>query len=185
MPGRLTGLARPDESIAQRVRSHCAADAQTLRSGCAALRSFITQHYAVCVQPLRSETRVRNGYVFFITQSLRSHYAQSNLLMIIGAEGGLSSRCYQEELPQLARGQGCCDICDIRSVCKQSGRTTGRLRSMGLRAMPSEGRHSRHSGASTADNSASPRHYQLRLRAGSDLSEYGPRRRRRSPRDSH
>jgi hypothetical protein len=41
----------------------------------------------------------------------------------------------------------CCDICDIRSVCKQLGRTTGRLGSTGLRAMPLEGRQSRHSGA--------------------------------------
>ncbi len=62
-------------AIAQLVRSHCAAGVQTLRSGCAALRSFITQSYAVGAQPLSSETRVRNGCVFFITQSLRSHYA--------------------------------------------------------------------------------------------------------------
>jgi hypothetical protein len=68
-------------AIAQRVRSHCAAGEQTLRSGCAALRSFITQRYAVGAQPLRSETSVRNGCVFFITQSLRSQYAQGNLLM--------------------------------------------------------------------------------------------------------
>jgi hypothetical protein len=54
----------------------------------------------------------------------------------------------------LACNKICCDsdICDIRSVREQSGRTTGRLGSTGLRAMPSEGRHSRHSGASTADN---------------------------------
>jgi hypothetical protein len=48
-------------------------------------------------------------------------------------------------------GRTCCHICDIRSVCEQSGRTTGRLGSVrgstGLRAMPSEGRRSRHSGA--------------------------------------
>jgi hypothetical protein len=51
---------------------------------------------------------------------------------------------------------------------------------MGLLAMPSEGRHSRHSGASTAAIAAGPgpRHYQCRLRAGSDQSEYDPRRRR-------
>jgi hypothetical protein len=58
---------------------------------------------------------------------------------------GRSSRCYQVELPRLARPKGCCDICDIRSFGEQSGRTTGRLGSTGLRAMPSEGRHSRHS----------------------------------------
>ena len=56
-------------------------------------------------------------------------------------------RCDQEELPRLARPKGCCNICYIRG--EQSGRTTGRLGSTGLRAMPSEGRHSRHSGAST------------------------------------
>jgi hypothetical protein len=65
---------------------------------------------------------------------------------------GRSSRCDQEELPRLARPKGCCDECDIKSFCEQSGRTTGRLGSTGLRAMPSEGRHSRHSGASIADN---------------------------------
>ncbi len=54
----------------------------------------------------------------------------------------------------------CCDVCDLRSVCEQSGRTTGRLGSMGLRAMPSEGRHCRHSRASTTDKAARPRHYQ-------------------------
>jgi hypothetical protein len=79
----------------------------------------------------------------------------------------------------------CCDICDSRSLCEQSGRTTGRLGSTGLRAMPSEGRHSRHSRASTAAIAAGPRHYQRRPLAGSDLPEDGPRRRRRSPRDSH
>jgi hypothetical protein len=42
---------------------------------------FITQRYAVGAQPLRSETRVRNGCVIVITQPLRSHYAQGNLLM--------------------------------------------------------------------------------------------------------
>ncbi len=31
-----------------------------------------------------------------------------------------------------------CDICDIRSFGEQSGRTTGRLGSTGLRAMPSD-----------------------------------------------
>ena len=41
----------------------------------------------------------------------------------------------------------CYAIRDIRSICEQSGRTTGRLRSTGLQAMPSEGRHSWHSGA--------------------------------------
>jgi hypothetical protein len=35
---------------------------------------------------------------------------------------------------------------DIRSICEQSGSTTGRLGSTGLRDMPSEGRHSTHSG---------------------------------------
>ena len=54
----------------------------------------------------------------------------------------------------------CCDICDIRSFGEKSGHTTGRLGSTGLRAMPSEGRHSRHSGASTAAIAAGPRHYQ-------------------------
>ncbi len=53
------------------------------------------------------------------------------------------SRCDQVELPRLARPKGCCDICKIRSFGEQSGRTTGRLGSTGLRAMPSEGRHSR------------------------------------------
>jgi hypothetical protein len=38
-----------------------------------------------------------------------------------------------------------CAVCDIRSVCEPSGRTNSRLRSTGLPAMPSEGRHSRHS----------------------------------------
>jgi hypothetical protein len=38
-------------------------------------------------------------------------------------------------------------VCDIRCICELSGRTTGRFGSTGLRAMPSEGRHSRHSGA--------------------------------------
>jgi hypothetical protein len=46
----------------------------------------------------------------------------------------------------------CCNICAIRSFDEPSGRTTARLGSTGLRAMPSEGRRSRHSGASTADN---------------------------------
>ncbi len=69
-------------AIAQWLRSHCAAGAQTLRSGCAALRSFITQRCAVGAQPLRSKTRVRNGCVIVITQPLRSHYAQGNLLML-------------------------------------------------------------------------------------------------------
>jgi hypothetical protein len=44
-------------------------------------------------------------------------------------------------------GGQCYDICNIRSVCEQSGRTTGRLGSMGLLAMPSKGRRSRHSEA--------------------------------------
>ncbi len=48
---------------------------------------------------------------------------------------------------QSRRRGACCDICDICSVCEQSGRTTGRLGSTGLRAMISEGRRSRHSGA--------------------------------------
>jgi hypothetical protein len=61
--------------------------------------------------------------------------------------------------------RSCCDICDIRSSGEQSGLTTGRLGSTGLRAMPSEGRHSRHSGASTADNAP-------RLDTISD--DYGP-----------
>ncbi len=56
---------------------------------------------------------------------------------------GRSSRCDQVELPLLARPKGCCDICDIRSFKfgEQSGRTTGRLGSTGLLAMPSEGWH--------------------------------------------
>ncbi len=74
-------------------------------------------------------------------------------------------------------------------MCKQSGCTTGRLGSTGLLAMPSEGRHSRHSGAYL------PQLLQLGLDTISD--DYGPattcrtqqpeeghRSRRRSPRDS-
>ncbi len=57
-------------------------------------------------------------------------------------------------------------MCDIGSVCKQSGRTTGRLGSTGLLAMPSEGRRSRHSGAFL------PRQPQPGLDANSD--DYGP-----------
>ena len=71
---------------------------------------------------------------------------------------GRSARCDQEELPRLARPKGCCNICDIRSFGEQSERTTGRLGSTGLRAMPSEGLHSRHSRASTATTAAGPRH---------------------------
>ena len=41
----------------------------------------------------------------------------------------------------------CYAVRDIRSIGEQSGRTTGRLGSTGLQAMPSEGRHSWHSGA--------------------------------------
>ena len=47
-------------------------------------------------------------------------------------------------------GISCYAIRDIRSIGEQSGRPTGRLRSTpGLQAMPSEGRHSWHSGAHT------------------------------------
>ena len=70
---------------------------------------------------------------------------------------GRSARCDQVELPRIARPKGCCDICDIRSFGEQSRRTTGRLGSTGLLAMPSEGQHSRHSGASTAAIAAGPR----------------------------
>ena len=41
----------------------------------------------------------------------------------------------------------CYAVCDIRSIGEQSGRTTGRLGSTGLQSVPSEGRHSWHSGA--------------------------------------
>ena len=42
--------------------------------------------------------------------------------------------------------KGCYAVRDIRSIGEQSGRTTGRLGSTGLQAMPSEGLHSWHSG---------------------------------------
>ena len=41
----------------------------------------------------------------------------------------------------------CYAASDIRSSGEQSGRTTGRLGSTGLQSVPSEGRHSWHSGA--------------------------------------
>ena len=41
----------------------------------------------------------------------------------------------------------CYAVRDIRSIGEQSGRTTGRLGSTGLQAMPLEGRHSWNSGA--------------------------------------
>ena len=43
--------------------------------------------------------------------------------------------------------QLCYAVCNIRSIGEKSGSTTGRLGSTGLQAMPSEGRHSWHSGA--------------------------------------
>jgi hypothetical protein len=51
-------------------------------------------------------------------------------------------------LLRIARLEGsfCCAVCDIKSVCKQSGCTVGRLGSTGLLTMPSKGLHSRHSG---------------------------------------
>ena len=51
------------------------------------------------------------------------------------------------EQPRLARPKGCYAVRDIRSIGEQSGRTTGRLGSTGLQSVPSEGRHSWHSGA--------------------------------------
>ncbi len=38
-------------------------------------------------------------------------------------------------------------LCNIKSICEQLGRTTGRLGSTDLQAMPLEGLHSRLSGA--------------------------------------
>ena len=48
---------------------------------------------------------------------------------IIGAEGGEADhqRVRPVELPRLARPKGCSSVCDIRGICEQSGRTTGRL----------------------------------------------------------
>ena len=58
---------------------------------------------------------------------------------------------------------------DIGSIGEQSGRTTGRLGSTGLQAVPSEGKHSWHSGAHHPPPPSSPGRVTL-------SDDYGPGR---------
>ena len=59
----------------------------------------------------------------------------------------ISFAVYQLARYCAAAGKACYAASDIRSIGEQSGRTTGRLGFTGLQSVPSEGRHSWHSGA--------------------------------------